>query len=260
MDFDRNNLLAPRLNPPKLLISKLAIERGETGLNMTQSNPNKLPTWFKKAGELALQEWTRNFDFYRDSVYLTNPSVQKKIDRFIRKIIWPAAISALEPTHFRVLNESNLKTEDGCGVNTCRSVQIVVEDPACPLASRMFSPWYCRLGLVCDARNYVTFNKFLQVSPPLDCDWRLLFDLLIDTSDHGIPSKLFVTRDDNEYTIAFEAGGTGELSHLPIQEHIKMQLLAYCDFIEAVTELERNWQDPLLLRKLIREVNRALEI
>jgi hypothetical protein len=56
------------------------------------------------------------------------------------------------------------------------------------------------------------------------------------------------------------APGMGECGHLPVTEKIEKKLLAHCDLIEVVSEIEENPAEILLFRRLIRQVNEVFEI
>jgi len=92
----------------------------------------ELPKWFSKARELAKRAWGRNPSFYKSAIYLTDPSANREIDRYIKAVIWPAMVKAVKSTHFRIFDSEKPKIGQEWHVRACRSVSIVVEDPKQP--------------------------------------------------------------------------------------------------------------------------------
>ena len=222
-----------------------------------------LPRWFERAGELAKQEWARNYNFKRNAVYPFDPAANRKINKYIKTVIWPAAVAALASTRFRIFEANNLNIEQEWDVTACRLIRIVIEDPERPFVRGANPPWLCRLEAHCNV-NSARLDWYFAVSLPSACEWGLMADLLAETSLHGCGSRLSLNPDDeaHKYEVSFEGGGGSEdpSSYLTLEERTARKLGACCDFIETVYELESDCNNRMIFRKLIREVNQAMII
>jgi hypothetical protein len=233
---------------------------GATEILFSMGKAKRIPYWFRRAEAMAQEAWSHMKwgDFTRSAVYLSNPSEQRKLDRYLTKVVWPATAEAISGTRFRFLGQ--FRTCEKWYVRACREASLVFEDPEHPLNPGDYPPWYARLTIEYDVLGTLRFGKYVSLSPPLNCHWSVLNDILTETSDHGIPSQLSAHTDLGHYTIVFEGGGTGKASDLPLTRAMKMRILAYCEFMETARELNENWSDPLVRRRVIREINNVLEI
>jgi hypothetical protein len=107
-------------------------------------------------------------------------------------------------------------------------------------------------------------RDYLSGHSPRTTPFGLIADVLSETSHCGIPTSMSMDHDpagEQTINLVFEHGGNGSSgSPATPRERIARKLLVYCDFAEVVYELEQNPTDPMLFRKLIREVNSAFEI
>jgi hypothetical protein len=231
---------------------------------MARSSDQTAPQWLGRAKQMAMAFWKRQPSIYRNAIYLTDPRADEQIEAIILSEVWPASVAALSGRRFRPLGTPHPCVQKEWHVNACGSVDIVVEDPERPLSPGAYPPWYARLNIECHVGGIGMIRDYLSVHLPLSTPFARILDLLAETSGGGIPTEMSVSDDPvgkRTLHLVFQNGGrrSGSLPAAPL-ERIQKKLLAYCDFAEAVYELEGEMGQPVLFRKLIREVNNSFGI
>jgi len=167
-------------------------------------NADKIPRWFNRARELALAEWREKFDFQRDEVFLRNPAAERKVEKFIQRVVLPAARTALKPTRFRLLGDRKGRNQQRPPDEFGNSVNLCLEDPDCPSCER---PWFTRLEVNCAPHGASLLTEYLSIHLPLKTDFGLLVDVLSETFHEAFPAQLSIEQDPSgsrAFRIAFE--------------------------------------------------------
>jgi len=237
---------------------------GEARENRVMSmKAGTVPHWFKRARKLALAEWRRRLDFQRDDVYLKNPAAGRRVEKFIERVVWPAARTALEPTRFKLFGDGRRCDQHRAPDEVGSLVKLCIADPDCLNGK---ASWYTRLEVECISNRASLLTDFLCIDIPLRTDFGLVVDTLSETSDRDTPASLSIQQDhlgNRIFHVVFEhsaSPGKGAYGHLPITEKLAKKLIAHCDFIEIAIDIEQHPNDVLLFRRLIHQVNEVFEI
>jgi hypothetical protein len=199
------------------------------------------------------------------AVSLADPKVLRKIDRFLSTEIWPAAKKTVQSQGMAILGESPI-IQDGWKVNACRSLQILIEDPARPLGAGDRAPWFCRMSVDAEERGLRMLDDHLTMVLALSTKPEILHDLVWETSQSGLPTTLHIEDDELEgqqWIVTFKRGAgahQGRFGHLSGPELIAARIRLCCDFTEVADEVAEHPGNRMGHRKLIRQVNEIFEL
>ena len=202
------------------------------------------------------------------SIFLTDPNQEQKLDKIIINDIWPGVVKAIcqYPLTTRIGTSETVKQ----GIHTkqhqyiARELVFLIDDLKRPRGPTTSPPWFSRGRIECTSVSYMINFDFI-VSFPHDFSLKKVMRILKEPKMQGCPPELSYHAPlygDSSLSVSLRNGsgaGWGICTYGEAREHAYSATMKNIQVINSVTELESNYNDTTLFNKLYRRILDAYE-
>jgi hypothetical protein len=218
-------------------------------------------SWQFKELEKYLKDNKQNELLDAKTVFLSNPTHRKELDKIICEGIYPGALLAINGSPIKITTgkDCNIKEciEEELSTDVKKSLTFMLDDPERPLNQMSNIRWFCRGKIECSVTDYMIsfeFNIYFPSSVGMD----VIMVLLKDPAFQGMPPNLHYekTFDEEEFfCVNFQKGhgGTrGPGDHRAVKDKLFKDVENNLKIIYAVNELEVDYRNFEAIDKLRR--------